>query len=105
MKLTDFDKNPIENATRALKEHYNVPFNVRKMSYAQARDMLTRVRGLMSETKKYKDFYEIKHSKYFSYEKNFDFNLSSFKLYKPKLEVEMTDRLKNEVSTGYVSFL
>jgi hypothetical protein len=26
-------------------------------------------------------------------------------LYKPKLEVEMTDRLKNEVSTGYVSFL
>ena len=34
-----------------------------------------------------------------------NFNFSSFKLHKPKLEVEMTDRLKNEVSTGYVSFL
>ena len=60
---------------------------------------------IISYIKKYKDFYEIKHSKYFSYEKNFDFNLSSFKMYKPKQELEMTDRLKNEVSTGYVSFL
>ena len=60
---------------------------------------------IINYIKKYRDFYEIKHSKYFSYEKNFDFNLSSFRIYKPKQELEMTDRLKNEVSTGYVSFL
>ena len=58
MKLTDFDKNPIENATKALKEHYDVPFNVRKMSYAQARDMLNKVRGLLGETKQSSDIYE-----------------------------------------------
>ena len=58
MKLTDFDKNPIENASKALKEHYDVPFNVQKMSYVQVRDMLQRVRGLMGETKQSTDFYE-----------------------------------------------
>jgi hypothetical protein len=51
MKLTDFDNKPIASAQRALKEHYGTSMNVSKMSYTQVRDMLSRVRGLMSESK------------------------------------------------------
>jgi alanyl-tRNA synthetase len=58
MKLTDFDNKPIASAQRALKEHYGTSMNVSKMSYAQVRDMLSRVRGLMSESKQSKKFYE-----------------------------------------------
>lgn len=58
MKLTDFDKKPIENAQRALKEHYGTNLDVSKLSYAQARTMLTKVRGLIDESKSKKTFYE-----------------------------------------------
>lgn len=58
MKLTDFEKKPFENAQRALKEHYNVKFDVQKMSYSQVRNMLQKVRGLMNESKSSHDFYE-----------------------------------------------
>lgn len=58
MKLTDFEKKPLENAQRALKEHYNMKFDVQKMSYPQVRTMLQKVRGLMSESKSAHDFYE-----------------------------------------------
>ena len=51
MKLTDFDKKPVENAQRALKEHYGTSIDVSRMSYAQVRTMLTKVRNLMSESK------------------------------------------------------
>jgi hypothetical protein len=58
MKLTDFDNKPIVNATKALKENYNVPFNVNKMNIASTRDMLKKVRGLISETKSSNEFYD-----------------------------------------------
>ena len=101
MKLTDFDKNPIENATRALKEHYNVPFNVRKMSYAQARDMLTRVRGLMSETKKSTDFYESQQNssylKLVFMEQALSKHFAEISLRKPRIVVENEEVEKSQV--------
>ena len=101
MKLTDFDKNPIENATRALKEHYNVPFNVRKMSYAQARDMLTRVRGLMSETKKSNDFYESQQNssylKLVFMEQALSKHFAEISLRKPRIVVENEEVEKSQV--------
>ena len=101
MKLTDFDKNPIENATKALKEHYNVPFNVRKMSYAQARDMLTRVRGLISETKKSNDFYESQQNssylKLVFMEQALSKHFAEISLHKPRIVVENEEVEKSQV--------
>jgi hypothetical protein len=50
MKLTDFDNKPVASAQRALKEHYGTSIDVSRMSYAQVRTMLSKVRGLMSES-------------------------------------------------------
>jgi hypothetical protein len=101
MKLTDFDKNPIENATKALKEHYNVPFNVRKMSYAQARDMLTRVRGLMGETKQSSDFYESQQNssylKLVFMEQALSKHFAEISLRKPRIVVENEEVEKSQV--------
>lgn len=58
MKLTDFDKQPVYSAQRALKEHYGTSIDVSRMSYAQVRTMLSKVRGLMSESKASNKFYE-----------------------------------------------
>ena len=52
--------------------------------------------------KKYVEDRDVKSSKYFNHVGNM--NESSYKIFKPKHELEMTDRLKNEVLTGYVSF-
>ena len=62
MKLTDFEKKPFENAQRALKEHYNLQFDVQKMSYSQVRTMLQKVRGLIGESKSSQNFYESQQS-------------------------------------------
>ena len=101
MKLTDFDKNPIENATRALKEHYDVPFNVRKMSYAQARDMLNKVRGLMSETKKSTGFYESQQNssylKLVFMEQALSKHFAEISLRKPRIVVENEEVEKSQV--------
>jgi hypothetical protein len=101
MKLTDFDKNPIENATRALKEHYNVPFNVRKMSYAQARDMLYKVRGLMTETKKSTGFYESQQNssylKLVFMEQALSKHFAEISLRKPRIVVENEEVEKSQV--------
>ena len=101
MKLTDFDKNPIENATRALKEHYNVPFNVRKMSYAQARDMLHKVRGLMSETKRAPGFYESQQNssylKLVFMEQALSKHFAEISLRKPRIVVENEEVEKSPV--------
>jgi len=101
MKLTDFDKNPIENATRALKEHYDVPFNVRKMSYAQARDMLYKVRGLMSETKKSTGFYESQQNssylKLVFMEQALSKHFAEISLRKPRIVVENEEVEKSQV--------
>jgi hypothetical protein len=58
MKLTDFDNKPVASAQRALKEHYGTSIDVSRMSYAQVRTMLTKVRGLMSESKQSVSFSE-----------------------------------------------
>lgn len=58
MKLTDFDNKPITSAQRALKEHYGTSIDVSRMSYAQVRTMLSKVRGLMSESKQSASFSE-----------------------------------------------
>jgi len=58
MKLTDFDKQPVYSAQKALKEHYGTSIDVSRMSYAQVRNMLSKVRGLMSESKASNKFYE-----------------------------------------------
>ena len=101
MKLTDFEKNPIENATKALKEHYNVPFNVRKMSYAQARDMLYKVRGLMSETKKSTGFYESQQNssylKLVFMEQALSKHFAEISLRKPRIVVENEEVEKSQV--------
>lgn len=62
MKLTDFDKQPAQNAQQALREHYNVKLNVDKMSYPQVRTMLQKVRGLMSESRSDRNFHESQQS-------------------------------------------
>jgi len=58
MKLTDLDTSRRNNAYKALKEHYELPFNVDKMAIAPTRAMLQKVRGLMTESKQSPDFYE-----------------------------------------------
>ena len=58
MKLTDFDKQPVYSAQRALKEHFGTSIDVSRMTYVQVRNMLSKVRGLMSESKESTKFYE-----------------------------------------------
>ena len=101
MKLTHFDKNPIENATKALKEHYDVPFNVQKMSYAHARDMLHKVRGLMNETKKSNGFYESQQNssylKLVFMEQALSKHFAEISLRKPRIVVENEEVEKSQV--------
>jgi hypothetical protein len=58
MKLTELDNSSRKNASRALREQYEVPFNTDRMSMNQTRSMLTKVRGLISESKQHPDFYQ-----------------------------------------------
>lgn len=50
MKLTELANNR-SYAAKALKEQYEIPFNVGRMSMSSTRTMLTKVRGLISESK------------------------------------------------------
>lgn len=56
MKLTDFDNR--EFSKQALKENYNLPFDISTLSKTAAKNMLSRVRGLISEAKQSSDFYK-----------------------------------------------
>jgi hypothetical protein len=58
MKLTEFDNNTVTNASRALKEHYELPFNVNGMNMPATTKMLNKVRGLIKESKQSSDFYK-----------------------------------------------
>lgn len=58
MKLTDFDKNPIQVAQKTLKEHYGTSIEVTKLSYPQVSKMLSKVRSLIKESRQSRDFYE-----------------------------------------------
>jgi len=56
MKLNDFDKKQV--AQKALKENFDVGFDVSKLSRAQSKYMLEKVYGLMKEAKANPDFYK-----------------------------------------------
>lgn len=58
MKLTDLDNKPVVTASKALSQNYEVPFNVDKMGMVNTVSMLNKVRGLMSEAKETKEFYQ-----------------------------------------------
>ena len=58
MKLTEFDNKKISTAAKALNEHYSLPFNTKRMSVTETRSMLSKVRGLMNETKSSPEFYQ-----------------------------------------------
>lgn len=60
MKLTEL--NSTSTATRALKEHFQMPFNTSKMSLSETRSMLTKVRGLIAEARTAPTFYKSQHS-------------------------------------------
>ena len=58
MKLTELNYSPVSIAQRALKENYNMPLNLDRMSLSETKSMLRKVRGLLSETKTTSTFYE-----------------------------------------------
>jgi len=58
MKLTEFNSDTITTSTKALKEHYQVPFNVKSLDKITTHTMLKKVRGLISETRQSPNFYE-----------------------------------------------
>ena len=62
MKLNDFNFNKIETTTKALKEHYEIPFNIKKLDKMDTHQMLLKIRGLLSETRKSPNFYYISTS-------------------------------------------
>jgi hypothetical protein len=51
MKLTEFNAKPTTVAKQALKEHFNTSFNVEKLGLYETKNMLKKVKGLMSEAK------------------------------------------------------
>lgn len=58
MKLTELDNSRSQNALRALNEQYEVPFNVDKLNMVSTHSMLSKVRGLIAESKQSTDFYQ-----------------------------------------------
>ncbi len=58
MKLDELNNTPISYAKRALKENYELPFDVDKMSMTATRTMLHKVRGLVQESKSAPTFYK-----------------------------------------------
>ena len=58
MKLTEFDNKKISTAAKALNEHYSLPFNTKRMTVTETRSMLSKVRGLINETKSSTEFYQ-----------------------------------------------
>ena len=62
MKLTELNNNRRSYSTRVLKEQYEMPFNVDNMSMSSTRTMLTKVRGLMNESKQTSDYHNSQSS-------------------------------------------
>ena len=56
MRLTDLDNKNV--ATKALKENFSVNFEVSSLDRAKTRDMLNKVRGLISESKRSPEFHK-----------------------------------------------
>lgn len=55
MKLTDFDKKDF--ASQALKENYQVSFDVSKLSMVETKTMLQKIRNLANEAKQDSNYY------------------------------------------------
>jgi len=62
MKLTELNNNRRTYSARVLKEQYEMPFNVDNMSMSSTRTMLTKVRGLMNESKQSPDYHNSQSS-------------------------------------------
>lgn len=58
MKLNELSYSPKITAQKALKEHYNMPLTLDRMSVSEAKSMLQKVRRLVSETKQSGTFYQ-----------------------------------------------
>ena len=56
MRLTDLDNNNV--ASKALKEHFSVDFNVSSLDRSKTRSMLNKVRGLINESKRSPEFHK-----------------------------------------------
>jgi hypothetical protein len=56
MKLTELNTAPKYNAVRALREHYNIDFNLGNVSLYDAKSMLKKVQGLIQEDKRTVDY-------------------------------------------------
>ena len=57
MKLTEFNSKPKLIAKRALNENFNADYNFDKLDLAKTKDMLLKVRGLISETRQSSDIH------------------------------------------------
>ena len=62
MKLNDFNRKNV--AQKALKENFDVNFNVSKLDKVQTKKMLSKVIGLINEAKTKKDYYNINNPSY-----------------------------------------
>lgn len=51
MKITEFNSNSKQLAKKALKENFNTELNFNKLDLAQTKSMLSRVKGLLGETR------------------------------------------------------
>ena len=51
MKLTELNSKPVTVAKKALKEHFNTSFNVERLGLYETKTMLSKVRGLIDESK------------------------------------------------------
>lgn len=51
MKLTEFNNKPSQMAKKALKENFNTTANFEKLSLSETKNMLTKVKTLIKETK------------------------------------------------------
>lgn len=60
MKLNELSSKKAP-AARALKEHYAMPFDLSKMSLIESRNMLQKVRGLITEARQSATFYKSQH--------------------------------------------
>ena len=60
MRLTDLDNNNV--ASKALREHFSVDFNVSSLDRSKTRSMLNKVRGLISESKRSPEFHNAQNN-------------------------------------------
>jgi hypothetical protein len=57
MKLTELNQSATTKGKKALSEHFNMSFNVEKLSMFASKSMLQKVRGLIREAKSSPSFY------------------------------------------------